>query len=25
VTGKPLQIDSFMNYLETKYSALYGL
>ena len=25
VTGKPLQIDSFMTYLETKYGALYGL
>ena len=25
VTGKPLQIDSFMSYLETKYSALYNL
>ena len=25
VTGKPLQIDSFMTYLETKYGALYGV
>jgi len=25
VTGKPLQIDSFMTYLEEKYGALYGV
>ena len=25
VTGKPLQVDSFMAYLEQKYGALYGV
>jgi carboxypeptidase Taq len=25
VTGKPLEVDSFMTYLETKYGALYGV
>lgn len=25
VTGKPLEIDSFMTYLETRYGALYGV